>query len=125
MAINFSSFPFYLVFFFTISLTFLLTSATQFDKSAPESAPSRVHIIYTERPLNENPEAYHIRILTSVLGSEKAAREALVYCYKDSVYGFAAKLTPDQVEKIMKQAGVLNAVESHSYHLDSKGEMLT
>ncbi|XP_022926277.1 subtilisin-like protease SBT3.17 [Cucurbita moschata] len=119
MAINFS------VFFFTFSLTFLLTSATQFHKSAPDSAPWRVHIIYTERPLNETPEAYHIRILTSVLGSEEAAREALVYCYKDSINGFAAKLTPDQVENISKQPGVLNAVESRSYHLDSKGEMLT
>ncbi|KAL0560591.1 hypothetical protein IC582_001000 [Cucumis melo] len=27
-----------------------------------------VHIVYTERPHNEEPEAYHIRTLASVLG---------------------------------------------------------
>ncbi|KAA0059501.1 subtilisin-like protease SBT3.6 isoform X1 [Cucumis melo var. makuwa] len=61
-----------------------------------------VHIVYTERPHNEAPEAYHIRTLVSVLGSEEAAREALVYSYKNAASGFSARLTPDQVTEITK-----------------------
>ena len=37
------------------------------DSSATDSAPA-VHIVYTEKPEGEEPEAYHIRTLSSVLG---------------------------------------------------------
>ncbi|PQQ18322.1 subtilisin-like protease SBT3.11 [Prunus yedoensis var. nudiflora] len=61
-------------------------------KSVASSSESAVHIVYTERPLeNEEPEAYHIRTLASVLGS-----------YKTAASGFSAKLTPQQVEEISR-----------------------
>lgn len=37
------------------------------SSSSSSSAPA-VHIIYTEKPQDEEPEAYHIRTLTAVLG---------------------------------------------------------
>ncbi|CAL5387680.1 unnamed protein product [Camellia sinensis] len=88
------------------------------DLSMPKS-DSAVHIIYTERPQNEDPETYHIRTLASVLGSEDAAKEALLYSYKHAASGFSAKLTPEQVSEMSKQPGVLQVVPSKTYHLHS------
>ncbi|XP_068663682.1 subtilisin-like protease SBT3.11 [Aristolochia californica] len=78
-----------------------------------------VHIIYTERSEGEEPETYHIRTLASILGSEEAAKEALLYSYKTAASGFSAKLTPEQVAEISKQPGVLQVVPSRTYQLHS------
>ncbi|GLT68223.1 hypothetical protein SLA2020_404750 [Shorea laevis] len=83
------------------------------------SSPATVQIVYTERPQNEEPEAFHIRTLTAVLGSDEAAKEALVYSYKTAASGFSAKLTPDQVSEISKQPGVLQVVPSRTLQLHS------
>ncbi|KAK1257967.1 hypothetical protein QJS04_geneDACA024113 [Acorus gramineus] len=78
-----------------------------------------VQIVYVEKPEGEEPEAYHIRTLASVLGSEEAAKEALIYHYKTAASGFSAKLTPDQVAEISKKPGVLQVVPSRTYQLHS------
>ncbi|GKE71838.1 subtilisin-like protease SBT3.17, partial [Tanacetum coccineum] len=70
------------------------------DSSIVSSSPveeASVHIIYTDRPLEEELETYHLRTLSSVFGSEEAAKGALLYTYKHAACGFSAKLTPTQV----------------------------
>nr|CAD1832808.1 unnamed protein product [Ananas comosus var. bracteatus] len=68
-------------------------------------------------PEGADPEEFHIRTLGAVLGSEEAAKEAVIYHYTHAASGFSAKLTPKQVEELQKQAGVLQVVPSRTYQL--------
>ncbi|EXC03969.1 hypothetical protein L484_003889 [Morus notabilis] len=86
----------------------------------PASSETAVYIVHTDQDnSNEDPEAYHVRTLASVLGSEEAAKGALIYSYKTAMHGFSAKLTPGQGAEISKQPGVLQVVKSQTVQLHS------
>ncbi|KAK6938526.1 Peptidase S8 propeptide/proteinase inhibitor I9 [Dillenia turbinata] len=89
------------------------------------TAPSEatVHIVYTEKPEGAVPETHHTSLLASVLGSEEAAKEALIYVYKNAATGFSAKLTPEQVSELSKQPGVLQIVPSRTLQLHGPGAL--
>ncbi|KAG8660779.1 subtilisin-like protease SBT3.4 [Manihot esculenta] len=109
---------------FVLLAILLIKMAESVPSPAVDSSNADVHIVYTKRPQDEEPEAYHIRTLASVLGSDEAAKEALQYSYKTAASGFSAKLTPEQVEQISKQPGVLQVVPSGTYRLHSGPERL-
>ncbi|KAJ6310156.1 hypothetical protein OIU76_014977 [Salix suchowensis] len=68
--------------------------------------------------MDKEPEAYHIRTLASVLGSEDAVKEPpLLYSYNTVASGFSAKLTPQQAEQISKLLGVLQVVPNMKVQL--------
>ncbi|XP_044512021.1 subtilisin-like protease SBT3.4 [Mangifera indica] len=87
------------------------------DSTDSASAKPEVHIVYMQRPEGVDPEAYDIQVLSSVLGSEHAAKEALLYSYNNAASGFSASLTPKQVEDIKNKEGVLSVAPSRSYQL--------
>ncbi|KAJ6287729.1 hypothetical protein OIU76_028882 [Salix suchowensis] len=66
---------------------------------------------------DEELEAYHIRTLASVLGSEDTAKEALLYSYNTVASGFSAKLTAQQAEQISKLLGVIQVVPNMKVQL--------
>ncbi|KAI7730280.1 hypothetical protein M8C21_003022 [Ambrosia artemisiifolia] len=112
----------------TLSLIFIISSSSSMAEthsSVPASVSTpveevesaSVHIVYTDRPLHEELEDYHLRTLSSVLGSEEAAKGALLYTYKHAACGFSAKLTPKQVEELSKQPGVLQVVKDGTMKL--------
>ncbi|XP_024962419.1 subtilisin-like protease SBT3.17 [Cynara cardunculus var. scolymus] len=113
----------FLVSIFIITISSSMAEADS-SKSVPATVEATVHIVYTERPQDEELEFYHLRTLSSVLGSEEAAKGALLYTYKHAACGFSAKLTPSQVEEISKRPGVLQVVESRTIKLHDSPAML-
>nr|XP_043606897.1 subtilisin-like protease SBT3.17 [Erigeron canadensis] len=108
----------------SLSLIIISSSMAETQSSVPAAAAAvpvketaAVHIVYTDRPVDEDLEIFHMRTLSSVLGSEEAAQGALLYTYKHAACGFSAKLTPKQVEELSKRPGVLQVIESRTMQL--------
>ncbi|KAJ6830417.1 subtilisin-like protease SBT5.6 isoform X1 [Iris pallida] len=99
----------------TLPLSFFLLFA-----AAPcfsEDIQDQVHIVYlgehnkktrTIQAIEEN----HLSLLLSVKKSEDAARESLLYSYKNSINGFAAILSDEEAAKISEIEGVISAFPS-------------
>ncbi|KAJ7548080.1 hypothetical protein O6H91_08G116500 [Diphasiastrum complanatum] len=99
------------------------------DPEAEESASSKeagkVYIVYMEKTDDapEVLESKHTETLASVLGSQDAAKAAILYSYKYGVNGFSAKLTSDQVSALSEKSGVIQVVPSKVYKLHEKTSM--
>ncbi|XP_011622336.1 subtilisin-like protease SBT3.10 isoform X2 [Amborella trichopoda] len=58
---------------------------------------AKVQIVFMERYPQVIEVQQHLRALASILGSEEAARKAIIYTYKNTINGFSAMLTDSQV----------------------------
>lgn len=84
------------------------------------NAESKVHIVYMGRRQHDDVElatSAHHQILTSVLGSQEAARDSIIYSYKHGFSGFAARLTKSQAKNIAELPDVVHVVPNHLYKL--------
>ncbi|KAK4433632.1 Subtilisin-like protease SBT5.6 [Sesamum alatum] len=89
------------------------------SSSSSSSSSKQVYIVYIsdKPPQGVDPDTYYIKFLTPVVGSVKAAKEALLYSY-GIVSGFAAKLTPDQATRLKKQSEVTYVIREIKYWLN-------
>ncbi|XP_044962443.1 subtilisin-like protease SBT3.17 [Hordeum vulgare subsp. vulgare] len=72
-------------------------------EQAAAAQEAAVHIVYVYRPEDADPEEFHIRTLSHVLGSEEKARDAVLCHYKHAASGFSAKLTAEEVEDLKSE----------------------
>ncbi|XP_057532500.1 subtilisin-like protease SBT3.16 isoform X5 [Amaranthus tricolor] len=100
--------------FFNFSITSILYSKFSILTMAEnQPSSSALYIVHTEQPTEGvDHEAFHLQTLSSVLGSEEAAKESLIYVYKSAATGFSAKLTPEQVSELENHPGVIMVAES-------------
>ncbi|XP_039016680.1 subtilisin-like protease SBT5.6 [Hibiscus syriacus] len=85
------------------------------------SVDKKVYIVYFGQHVNGEKalheiEKFHLSYLHSVKESEEDARSSLLYSYKHSINGFAAKLTPDEVSKLSEKEEVLSVFPSHGMY---------
>ncbi|XP_042487748.1 subtilisin-like protease SBT4.10 [Macadamia integrifolia] len=80
-----------------------------------------VFIVYMGAPSKAkdgySQEAVHLGILEQILGSKSSARESLLCCYKNSLDGFAAKLTEQEHIKLKGIEGVVSVFPSRTLQL--------
>ncbi|KAF3677154.1 Subtilisin-like protease SBT3.5 [Capsicum annuum] len=108
--------PLYLAF---ISLLVLLLNLSDV-LLVHANGESKVHVVYLGRRKHDDVElttSAHHQILSSVLGSQEAARESIIYSYRHGFSGFAAKLTKAQAKRIAELPDVVHVVPSHFYQL--------
>ncbi|XP_071725244.1 subtilisin-like protease SBT3.4 [Rutidosis leptorrhynchoides] len=60
-------------------------------------------------------EKTHHEMLNNVLGSEEASANSMIYSYKHSFSGFAAKLTKSQAKMFSEIPGVVRVIPNHFY----------
>eukprot|EP00252_Welwitschia_mirabilis_P014723 TRINITY_DN3255_c0_g1_i1.p1 TRINITY_DN3255_c0_g1~~TRINITY_DN3255_c0_g1_i1.p1 ORF type:complete len:125 (-),score=16.99 TRINITY_DN3255_c0_g1_i1:290-664(-) len=107
-----------------LPLLFLSLFFMSADEAMAEGdSKSSVYIVYLANspPENAEYETFHLQTLSSVFSTPEEAREALLYSYKSTINGFSAKLTPEQVDRLSKQPGVLQVMPSQVYHLHGGG----
>ncbi|MCL7022812.1 hypothetical protein MKW94_029665, partial [Papaver nudicaule] len=59
----------------------------------------------------------HCQLLSTVVGSDKKARESMFYSYRRYINGFAAVLDPQEAEKISKNPSVFSVFENKGRQL--------
>ena len=77
-----------------------------------------------DKKLHQNVSSWHASLLASVCDSAKEALEAdpsamtrLIYSYRNVVNGFAARMTPEELEKMSKMEWFDRSLPEQTYHL--------
>ncbi|CAM0876461.1 unnamed protein product [Alopecurus aequalis] len=98
------------------------TCATAAGRGKPPAGG--VYIVTVKPPASGvDSRAYHIGILTAVVGSKEKVEAVLVYSYTTVLSGFAAKLTPAQVAALRTHPDVIEAVPDVEHSADDPSNL--
>ncbi|KAK8967010.1 hypothetical protein KSP40_PGU011580 [Platanthera guangdongensis] len=75
-------------------------SSADFAAVGFENSNSAVYIVFLNPSNVVATESMHIDTLSSILGGQESAKKAMIYSYKNTVHGFAARLTPEQAAEL-------------------------
>ncbi|XXG65283.1 hypothetical protein AAC387_Pa05g3030 [Persea americana] len=95
--------------FFSLSFYIIHSTSTNY-----------VHIVYLGHNHAHDPlvtTEYHIQLLSTVFGSEDDAKKAMLYSYKHSFSGFAARLNSTQATTLASMGGVISVFKSKTLRL--------
>ncbi|XP_019090012.1 PREDICTED: subtilisin-like protease SBT3.11 [Camelina sativa] len=83
---------------------------------------TKVYIVYLGAVEHSHPDlvtASHIGMLASLFGSEKDARESMIYSYRHGFSGFAAHMTDWQAKKLSEHPDVVQVTPNHYYQMQT------
>ncbi|BAS87649.1 subtilisin-like protease SBT3.9 [Oryza sativa Japonica Group] len=106
--------------FLTFLLQFLLQLPWSSHALKQGEPPTKLYIVYLGERRHDDADLVtdsHHDMLASVLGSKEAALESIVYSYRYSFSGFAARLTKAQASIIRGLPDVVSVRENHIHQL--------
>uniref|UniRef100_A0A0D3FS33 Subtilisin-like protease n=1 Tax=Oryza barthii TaxID=65489 RepID=A0A0D3FS33_9ORYZ len=113
----------------TFLLHFLLQTACSLHALKQNEPPRKIYIVYLGERKHDDADLItdsHHAMLTSVLGSKEEALESIVYSYRYSFSGFAARLTKAQASKLRRLSDVVSVKENqiHQMHTSRSWDFL-
>ncbi|XP_031379822.1 subtilisin-like protease SBT3.9 isoform X1 [Punica granatum] len=85
-------------------------------------AKTKVYVVHLGRRQHEDLDLLtrtHHELLTSVLGSDEASEDSMIYSYKHGFSGFAAKLTETQAKVMSELPAVASVIPNYLYKLQT------
>ncbi|KAL5723464.1 hypothetical protein ACHQM5_006864 [Ranunculus cassubicifolius] len=94
------------------SLVFVSIMADSIAPDASIEHRGKLYIVFCAK----DAAAFCIKTLAKIVGSEKVAKERLVYTY-DTLGGFSAMLTPVEAFRLSREKGVYYVAQDKLYHI--------
>ncbi|KAG7574267.1 Peptidase S8 propeptide/proteinase inhibitor I9 [Arabidopsis suecica] len=84
---------------------------------SPDNPLMKVYLVHVDFELYHGDCKQYQQLLKKVVHG-RSPKDALVYCYKEVVSGFAAKLTDEEAKKLIGEKGIYGVDEDEVYSMN-------
>nr|GMD55066.1 subtilisin-like protease SBT3.5 isoform X1 [Ipomoea batatas] len=105
-----------------VGFNFLFASLLFFLNPTSALLETKVYIVYMGARQHDDIElitSTHHHMLATVLGSQEAAADSMIYSYRHGFSGFAAMMTKSQAQTIADLPGVVKVMPNYKYKLQT------